>query len=283
MAYNGFMLGMGGILVFNVFSQLPKYFGLMVLFYLCVVVALIGATWLRVAVKDRLPERTVKKGNLGELVRTVRKSLALKVGYGAVLVTRADTMILGTLVMVWAVESARSQGLTPLQGTAVGGTALGVMMIVSVCSNPILGPMIDRFGRVPIIILGLLSGTIGFILLAVLENPFTRLLWLPVTLIGAAGGSVAIASNALCADAAPRPLLGTVMGGKNTMAPIGTIIFLQLAGFLFDKFGPSGAFLFKAAINFAALAWILLVRKGVVIDEQPEAAQVAPASLGSKP
>ena len=265
MSYNGLMLGTAGIFVFNVFAQFPKRFGLMSLFYVCVFAALIGASWLKMMVKDRLPEKTVKKHNFKELFRVVSKSLALKVGYMGYLISRADTMIIGTLLMVWAVESAKQYGLTPLQATGIGGTALGVQMIVAVSLNPVLGYIIDRFGRVPMIILGLLLSASGFTILGLTGNPFSKLVWLAVAMIGASQASVTISSNALCADAAPKPLLGTVMGGKNTMAPIGTLIFLQLGGFLFDTFGPMSAFYMKAFVNFLAFLWVLAVRKKVVI------------------
>jgi MFS family permease len=267
MSYNGFMLGTAGIFVFNVIAQMPKKFGIMSLFYVCVVTALIGATWLKATLRDRLPEKTVKERNFKALFRTVSKSFALKVGYVGYLVSRADTMIIGTFLMVWAVEAAKQYGLTPLQATAVGGTALGVQMMVAVSCNPILGHLIDRFGRVPVIILGLLLSTLGFVILGSVGNPFSKVVWLAVALIGASQASVTISSNALCADAAPKPLLGTVMGGKNTMAPIGTIIFLQLGGFLFDTLGPMSAFFMKAVINFLTFVWVFVIRKKVVIEK----------------
>jgi MFS family permease len=267
MSYNGFMLGTAGIFVFNVIAQIPKKFGIMSLFYICVVTALIGATWLKATLRDRLPERTVKERNFKELFRTVSKSFALQTGYLGYLVSRADTMIIGTFLMVWAVEAAKQYGLTPLQATAVGGTALGVQMIVAVSCNPVLGYLIDRFGRVPMIIIGLSLSTLGFVILGSVGNPFSKVVWLAVALIGASQASVTISSNALCADAAPKPLLGTVMGGKNTMAPIGTIIFLQLGGFLFDTLGPMSAFYMKAVINFLTFVLVFAIRKKVVIKK----------------
>lgn len=267
MSYNGFMLGTAGIFVFNVIAQIPKKLGIMSLFYICVATALIGATWLRATLRDRLPEKRVKERNFKELYKTVAKSFALKVGYVGYLVSRADTMIIGTFLMVWAVEAAKQYGLTPLQATAIGGTALGVQMMVAVSCNPVLGYLIDRFGRVPMIILGLLLSTLGFVILGSVGNPFSKVVWLAVALIGASQASVTISSNALCADAAPKPLLGTVMGGKNTMAPIGTIIFLQLGGFLFDTFGPMSAFFMKAVINFLTFVWVFSIRRKVVIEK----------------
>ena len=267
MSYNGFMLGTAGVFVFNVIAQIPKKLGIMSLFYICVATALIGATWLRATLRDRLPEKRVKERNFKELYKTVAKSFALKVGYVGYLVSRADTMIIGTFLMVWAVEAAKQYGLTPLQATAIGGTALGVQMMVAVSCNPVLGYLIDRFGRVPMIILGLLLSTLGFVILGSVGNPFSKVVWLAVALIGASQASVTISSNALCADAAPKPLLGTVMGGKNTMAPIGTIIFLQLGGFLFDTFGPMSAFFMKAVINFLTFVWVFAIRRKVVIEK----------------
>ena len=49
------------------------------------------------------------------------------------------------------------------------------------------------------------------------------------------------------------------------MAPIGTIIFLQLGGLLFDTVGPMSAFFMKAVVNFLVFAWVFAIRKKVVI------------------
>ena len=71
-------------------------------------------------------------------------------------------------------------------------------------------------------------GTAGFLILGYVGNPFSKWVWLGVSMAGFAQGVINMTSNALAANVAPKPLLGSIMGGKNSMAPIGSLIFLQL-------------------------------------------------------
>ena len=269
MAYNGLMIGFGGIVVFSVLSQVPKHYGLMTLFYLSFVFSIIGALWLKPTVRDRLPETKAAKRNIKVIYQTVSKSMALKVSYVGVLIARSDQMILGTLVMVWAVHTARAHGYTHLQATGIAGIALGVQMIVSVILTPLFGFLIDRVGRMPVIIFAFFMSAAGYFLLGYIGHPFSKWIWLAVSLTGAGQGIVNMASNALAANVSPKPLLGSIMGGKNSMAPIGSIIFLQLAGFFFDKFGPESAFYMKGTVNLIAFLWIVAVSRKVVEEEIP--------------
>lgn len=269
MAYNGLSIGCGGIIVFGVLSQVPKHYGLMTLFYISFVLAIIGALWVKSTLRDRMPETKASKSNIKVIYQIVSKNMALKVSYVGVLVARSDQMILGTLVMVWAVHTARAHGYTHLQATGIGGFALSVQMAVSVLLTPVFGYLIDRVGRMPVIIFSFFMGVAGYFLLGYIGHPFSKWIWLAVSLVGTGQGIVNIASNALAANVSPKPLLGSIMGGKNSMAPIGSIIFLQLGGFFFDKFGPASAFYMKGIVNLITLLWIVAVSKKVVEEEIP--------------
>jgi hypothetical protein len=54
-----------------------------------------------------------------------------------------------------------------------------------------------------------------------------------------------------------------VLGGLNTMAPLGTLIFLGLGGYLFDRFGPGWAFAAKAGATALIALWLTL-RRGAI-------------------
>jgi MFS transporter, DHA1 family, tetracycline resistance protein len=269
MAYNGLMMGAGGIVVFSFLSKLPKHYGIMILFYICIALCIIGALWLKLTLRDRMPEVKATKRSFKVIYQIVAKSPALQISYMGVLIARADQMILGTLIMVWAVTSARAYGYTHLQATGIGGTALGIQMIVSVILTPLFGYLIDRIGRLPIIIFSFFLGAAGFFILGYVGNPFSKWVWLGVSMAGFAQGVINMTSNALAANVAPKPLLGSIMGGKNSMAPIGSLIFLQLGGLFFDKYGPASAFYMKGVVNFITVLWILAVSKKVVEEEIP--------------
>ena len=267
MAYNGLMLGLGGVVVFILLSKLPQHFGVMILFYISAAASLVGAVWIKLTLKDRLPEVRARKRNIKVIYRIVSKSMALKISYVGVLIARADQMILGTLVMVWAINAARSYGVSHGNAAALAGTALGMQMIASVILTPLIGQLIDRIGRVPIIIWSLLLGGLGYFMLGYVDNPFSKWVWVAVSVTGVSQGTVNMASNALAANVSPKPLLGSILGGKNSMAPVGTFIFLQLAGFFFDRYGAAVAFYMKGAVNLGTFLWVLLICKRVVEEE----------------
>ena len=89
-----------------------------------------------------------------------------------------------------------------------------------------------------------------------------------VTLVGCSVCGAVVGSSALAADASPPPLVGSTLGGLNTMAQVGLIFFLAIGGVLFDKVGPGGVFLVKGAANIVVGIYIFAVRKKIRIKPE---------------
>ena len=70
-------------------------------------------------------------------------------------------------------------------------------------------------------------------------------------------------SIALAMDVSPKPMLGSILGGLNTMQPIGVLFFLQLGGFLYDKVGPWTPWALKGGANLLLFVWLLMVRSRI--------------------
>jgi len=77
-----------------------------------------------------------------------------------------------------------------------------------------------------------------------------------------------VGSSALTADASPKGLVGSALGGLNTMAQIGMIFFLASGGLLFDKVGPWGVFLTKGIANIVVGLYIFTIRKKIRIHPE---------------
>jgi MFS family permease len=105
---------------------------------------------------------------------------------------------------------------------------------------------------------------VGVCLIAVTKNPFSPTLYLAGSLVGAGFAGAVTSSNTLASDSAPKPILGSIMGGLNTMQPVGVLIFLQVGGLLFDTLGYWSAFALKGLVDIACGLWILAVRKRIV-------------------
>ena len=270
MAINGIMMGMGAIVVFGVLVQIAGKTGLMSLFYMSGILGFAGAFITRLWLVDRLPKERPKRLGIKETYSAVSKNFALKVSYVAAFVVRSDVIVTGTFLIVWMVYVADRFGMSPVKASAQGGVAGMVMSAASFVVFPIAGVLIDRWGRVPVLIAGLLFAGIGFCLTGIVENPFSPVLYLCVSFIGIGVAGSLPGTNTLASDASPRQLLGSILGGLNTMAPFGIFFFLQVGGFLFDKVGCAAPFILKGAANLVCGLWILMVKNRIVLPKEDE-------------
>jgi DHA1 family tetracycline resistance protein-like MFS transporter len=150
------------------------------------------------------------------------------------------------------------------QATARGGMVMAVMGLVAFIAFPVVGVLLDRWGRVPVLISGLIFGGLGFCLAGVTENPFSPVMYLCVSLMGLGIAGAVTGANTIASEVSPRPLLGSILGGLNTMHPLGVLFFLQVGGLLFDKLGYTTPFMMKGIVNLVWGLWILAIRKRVV-------------------
>jgi len=269
MAINGFMIGLASLLVFAVFTPLSKKSGIEMLFYISTFIAVVGTVMTLWGLRERLPEKKAAKRSVRELMGVVRKSLALKASYLCTLVTRVDAAITGTYLITWAVKLAPRYGLSSEAASFKGAIPMMVMGTFTLVAFPVFGILLDRWGRVPTIILSLFLGGMGFISIAVSSTPFLNTsIFLGVILVGCCVCGAVVGSSTLAADASPQGLVGSALGGLNTMAQIGMIFFLATGGVLFDKLGPWGVFLTKGITNIVVGLYIFTIRKKIMIHPE---------------
>ena len=269
MAMNGLMIGLGSLLVFTVFTSLSKRGGIEMLFYTSALIGVVGMVMTLSGLRERLPEQKEQKRGVKELMGVVRKSLALKASYLCALVTRVDTAITGTYLITWAVKLAPRYGLSSEAASFKGAVPMMVMGTFTLIAFPVFGILLDRWGRVPTIILSLFLGGMGFIFIARSPTPFlSTSTFLGVILVGCSVCGAVVGSSALTADASPQGLVGSALGGLNTMAQIGMIFFLASGGLLFDKLGPWGVFLTKGITNIVVGLYIFAIRKKIRIHPE---------------
>jgi MFS family permease len=273
MALNGLVMGMGSLVVFGILAQIARKTGLMSLFYIVGALGFVGALVSRLWLVDRMPEQRPKRLGVREIYKVVSKTLALKVSYAGTFTGRADSMISGTFLIVWMVQVAGEFGINTVEATARGGIVIMITSIITFVAFPVAGILLDRWGRAPVIISGLMLGGIGFCLAGTVQNPFSAAMYpfISLTVIGLAG--VMAGTKTLASDASPKALLGSILGGLNTMQPLGVLIFLQVGGFLFDKVGYGAPFVLKGIANLVCGLWIFAVRKGLVVPGEKERLQ----------
>ena len=263
MALNGVMMSLGSFVVFGVLAQLSVRVDLMILFYIIGGLAILGAFIARTGLVDRLPKEKAKKLGYREVFKTVSGSLPLKISYVTTFVARADVVIIGTLIFVWVVYAAEDFGIDPTKAAAKGALVMLVMTFACFLAFPIIGVLLDRIGRIPVLIVTLLTGGAGYCLMAMTPNPFSPALYVFASMIGIGFAGAVTGANTLASDASPKAMLGSIMGGLNTMQPIGVLIFLQAGGFLFDNLGYWAPFALKGVADLICGLWILSVRKHI--------------------
>lgn len=262
MAVYGSMFGLGSLFVFAVFAPIGKKNGVEMLFYIAAGIAAAGTLLTLLGLKERLPETKSEKRGLKELLRIVGKSSALKTTYLCGLVTRVDVAITPTYLIAWAVAIAPQLGISSEEASFKGAIPMMVMGTFSLFAFPVFGILSDRWGRVPIIILSLFLGGAGFLCIGASPSPFISIPTLAgMLLVGCSICGAAVGTNTLTADASPPGFVGATMGGLNTLAQVGMILFLAGGGVVFDRLGPEMVFLTKGVINLLLAGYFLMQRK----------------------
>jgi len=269
MAMNGVMMGLSSLLTFALLAPLLARSGVITLMYIITFIGLSAVLFTGIFLKDRLPDVPEGKVGLVKIIPVVRKSLPLKVSYWCTLVTRADIVILATFVMTWGVKYGKEIGLAAQEAIFRASVPMMVMSVAALVSFPVAGIMLDKWGRVPTIILALFSGALAMLLLAVSPTPFS-----PLVIVGMICASFGMAgaitgANTLASDASPRGMVGAILGGLNTMQPVGILFFVGLGGYLFDTFGPGFAFGVKGMSSLVLALWIFVIRGKIRIATQP--------------
>ena len=267
MAANGMAMGFASILVFGLFGAIVKKMGVVAGINAGAILAATGAVFTWFFLKDRMPEKTKEKTGLKEAIPVVKKSISLKASYMCSLITRADIIVLATFLVSWGVKVAGDFDLTSTEATMKSMFPMIAMGVFSLFAFPVIGILLDKWGRVPTLILSLICAAVGMLLISVSPNPFSPILYVAVLLAGIGmAGSIA-GANTLATDASPKNMIGSILGGLNTMQPIGALFFIAAGGFLFDKMGPGWAFGLKGVANLVLFIWVFMV-KGAINAER---------------
>jgi len=227
MALNAIMMSLGALTVYGICTQLAAKIGILGILYVGGFLGLLGTLVAKLGLKDRMPKDKIKKAGVREIYHVVSKSFTLKVSYVAAFVSRADLVIPSTLLIVWMVSVAGKFGYTPIEATVRGGMFLMVGRLFSIISFSVLGVMLDRIGRIPVLIITLLFAGTGYFLMATTENPFSNMMFIYVCLLGLGKNGAIVATNTLASDAAPESMRGSVLGGLNTMGTLGIILLSE--------------------------------------------------------
>src|SRR5262245_38296919 len=157
-------------------------------------------------------------------------------------------------------------GFLPLYAKTVGlndaeiATVFGAQLALAMVAKPVAGRASDRFGRIPVIVVGLLLCAIALPLIFRSGSLTAFLLVAP--LLGVGVGAVTPVTNALIADLASARRLGAAMDVFGTIWDIGEAAGPMLAGFLIGDLGYAATFdVLAAVIALVTVAVIVMLRE----------------------
>lgn len=155
----------------------------------------------------------------------------------------------------------------PLYGTSIGfnpaeiGLLFGIQAFASLLSKPTMGRVSDRFGREPLIILGLCCCG-GMIILMPQVNVFPMLLILAAG-FGFGEAVVTSSSTALIADLSQPKTIGAAMGLRGTIMDVGHASGPLLAGLLIGHISYMEGFAIIGGIQFLMALMFAFIMMGI--------------------
>ena len=178
---------------------------------------------------------------------------------GTVLRTRGVLLMSLTSAVLIAIQTGALVFLLPLylvERGGVGPGSVGFIVSLSVLGRLLAlwlgGSLSDRWGRIRVLMPGLLAYAVLLASLTFLTHPLVLGIW--SLAIGAAAGLVAPIPTAHVGDQVPPPLQGVAIGWLRTMTDGGQILGPLVMGALADAVDLATPFLFGAALLIAT-AW----------------------------
>ena len=140
------------------------------------------------------------------------------------------------------------------------GPLFTVQVLATAVTKPVMGRLTDRFGRVAVIVGGLLMGGVGLILLSLTQGYV--LLAICSGLFGLGLAAVTAAAAALVTDLAHENAYGAAMGVLSSIMDVGQSSGPIVGGLLVGAYGYTAAFGGVAALLvLAAAVFPLVVRR----------------------
>lgn len=144
-------------------------------------------------------------------------------------------------------------------------------------ASPLMGSLSDRWGRKPLLLLGMALYIVAGAAGAVIENIWLLLLSRALLGVGVAG--ILTANTALMADLFDGPARGRILGMQGVFTNVGGALFLLAGGLLAQRNWHAPFLIYLLPVLLLPLAWSQIpnVRSASPTPQQPDRA--APAAL----
>ena len=168
-----------------------------------------------------------------------------------------QNMTVGALEAFLPIYAVTIAGLNEFQA----GILWGIQIVVTILSKPIMGKTSDKYGRKPLITIGMILCAASFGLIPVLRDFYS--LMFAAIFFGLGEAFVTSSSAALVADICKEKHFGAAMGTFGTIFDVGHASGPILAGFLIAQFDYFYSFLIMSAVLvFSVPFFVVTVKVG---------------------
>jgi MFS family permease len=157
-----------------------------------------------------------------------------------------QNLTVGALEAFLPIYAVKIVGLNEFQA----GILWGIQVVVTILSKPVMGKTSDRYGRKPLITIGMILCAVSFASIPLFKSFYP--LMMAAIIFGLGESFVTSSSAALVADICKEKHFGTAMGTFGTIFDIGHATGPILAGFLLA--GHSYLFSFRVMAAILLLA-----------------------------
>ena len=158
-----------------------------------------------------------------------------------------QNLTVGALEAFLPIYAVMVAGLNEFQA----GLLWGIQVVVTILSKPVMGKISDRYGRKPLISIGMILCAASFAMVPLFQSFY--LLMTAAVIFGLGESFVTSSSAALVADICKEKHFGTAMGTFGTIFDIGHAAGPILAGLLIAQIGYLYAFWIISAILLLAV------------------------------
>ena len=285
-AISGIMIIIGSTIVALSFSRLPVYLTSQGLdgvtagqytFWSAAACVAVASILLRFGLKGGTPTKKSERLPFRALFRSGLKNgrnPRIALSYAAAFVARSDLVILGSFTVLWGTVAGREIGMSTAEAVREGVFLFIMAQLAAAVWSYFMGMINDRCNRVTVMCIGAFLGAIGFLSMALVDNPLDPsalpLFWL----LGVGQISCFHAAQALLGQEAPLKERGAVIGMFGLFGALGIGIATYFGGLLFYQWMHAGPFVLVGIGNAAILVLALLVRftsPGLMPSEQTAA------------
>ena len=264
---------LGVVVMIAVFSKLPVFFGQLGLrdvnalrasFWVCSIAALLLAIVLHFGLQAPSPGATSSTPNIfrqtAKGLTLVKQDPLLGLSYLTAFASKGDLVIVTTFLSLWVTQAGIGGGMSPAEAVARAGMIFGLVAGCGLFWPFVIGTLLDRVPRLVGIAISFAIASVGYISVALIDDPLGPMMWVAAVLVGIGQASAIVSAGVLIGQVAPEGYKGTVFGTYGVAGSVGIVTLTFAGGLLFDAYGAGSPFLLMGVVNALVVVaiWLLL-------------------------